>query len=706
MMGISLHSCVSLSHAPRGRRQHIPPHVSQARHTFVAMSPTLTNADFDWVGFDLDHAVARYHIWPLMRLVHDCLAAALIGFGVDADVFVNSYEPTHIHKGIVYDFETGDALLLAADGSVSAARHGGVRLSPQAVVERYGTSAWRGFDVLKRQARHETWFVLLTYFDMPSLCVLDAMVRAADAARAARDGVGASDGSSLPAGRAILLDDAAVAATAAPAATYAALRTLVVRAFDVIFDNVISFETGRGGFFSSIFANPDTYIARRPLLRTQLRRLRGLGGGGNASDAPVDGGILCGGRRRGRRTFLATNSQQRFAEALLVHALGEDWRECFDLVVYNALKPAWFAKLQPWHHAARAGGGGHEGPRAERITTTRPPVDVNFNATVSSTSDTCTCGVYVMGNAAGVQALADAQAAVEARPRLDGVTAPVSVHVDGTGKVTHAVVAATAQVADAAAAACSCSCACATPPAAASSSVVAFRVAEWGQTKGAVTREAAAWLAHGQSAPPTPLSHSTNTAAPAAAPAAPTIDGGAAAVDDGEDEPSVALSLRDGLAERVDPVSGAALPAGGRAAAVVDVEVDVGAGETEAALPPHARFLYIGDHIHGDVVAPPVECGWSSLCILEELETSSPGATEPLMTTFDGAAAATRGLSKLNWEGAAPSAWGSWFAAPGHAVGETAGGRSHLYFPQLVARHCVAAATDVEVALGALFGWS
>ena len=55
---------------------------------------------------------------------------------------------------------------------------------------------------------------------------------------------------------------------------------------------------------------------------------------------------------------------------------------------------------------------------------------------------------------------------------------------------------------------------------------------------------------------------------------------------------------------------------------------------------------------------------------------------------------------------AALSAWGSWFAAPGPAVGETAGGRSHLYFPQLVARHCVAAATDVEVALGTLFGWS
>jgi hypothetical protein len=99
---------------------------------------------------------------------------------------------------------------------------------------------------------------------------------------------------------------------------------------------------GRGGFFSALRAHPEAFLVRRPGLRRILRRLRGLPGGAAGEDGQSG---TAAAPRRTHHVFLATNSQQRFADFLLEFALGPDWRECFDLVIYNALKPAWFAKV-------------------------------------------------------------------------------------------------------------------------------------------------------------------------------------------------------------------------------------------------------------------------------------------------------------------------------------------------------------------------
>lgn len=242
---------------PAAPRRHGGAAPSHALVSFVASEAPAAAAGHDsaqhfvlgaygWLGFDLDHAIARYRVWPLMRLVHDCLVTALVGFGVDATVFT-PFDAAAVHKGLVCDFATGDVLLLRADGTVAAASHGGAHLSAREVEARYPPrTPWRGTAQLREQARHESFFVLLTYFDMPCVGVLDALVTAADAAHA-----DAAAGRAVPPGRALLQVDAAPSGGALPL-PYAPLRALMVRAFDVLFDNVLSFESAcvgerRGG---------------------------------------------------------------------------------------------------------------------------------------------------------------------------------------------------------------------------------------------------------------------------------------------------------------------------------------------------------------------------------------------------------------------------------------------------------------------------
>jgi hypothetical protein len=95
----------------------------------------------DWLGFDLDHAVARYKTPALMRLVHDCLVHQLVhlkGYppaalglphdyaathGPDAQPGMGSapsaYQPHFTAKGLIFDFEAGDLVKLDENGHVA-----------------------------------------------------------------------------------------------------------------------------------------------------------------------------------------------------------------------------------------------------------------------------------------------------------------------------------------------------------------------------------------------------------------------------------------------------------------------------------------------------------------------------------------------------------------------------------------------------------
>lgn len=252
-----------------------------------------------WLGFDLDHCVARYKNKALMRLVYASLCAALAELGhFSAATFVGGWDAAAIVKGAVFDFTTGYLLLLDASGRVAAARRGATRATAADIEAAYpGTAFWGAADLAHRR-KHPGFFALTTYFDMPAQLVLCQIVAAQLAAT----------GGELP------------------PEWLASLRGKVLDAFNHIFDNVAAWG-GRGAFFTAVRNEPGTYLVRRRRLGAWLRSARAAGR---------------------FRTFLATNSHLEFALFTLGYTLGPDWRDCFDLVCFDAHKPVFFDRPQPF----------------------------------------------------------------------------------------------------------------------------------------------------------------------------------------------------------------------------------------------------------------------------------------------------------------------------------------------------------------------
>jgi hypothetical protein len=56
-------------------------------------------------------------------------------------------------------------------------------------------------------------------------------------------------------------------------------------------------------------------------------------------------------RESGIKLFLLTNSGDEFAELLMAHAFGADWRSLFDLVLLKGRKPYYFLMDAPYNGA-------------------------------------------------------------------------------------------------------------------------------------------------------------------------------------------------------------------------------------------------------------------------------------------------------------------------------------------------------------------
>ena len=663
--------------------KHICPKYHFIHNLFSIMAASLSYAahpldlrvdEYDWIGFDLDHALARYRVPNLMRLVHDSLVDALLleqpqlaSIPDARSLLLDCYDVSCIHKGVIVDFASGDVIKLNDDGSVATAWHGAQAVSAGELARRYGDGSqpWWGFDLLKRQARHESFFVLLTYFDMPCVCLASRMVQLIDDGLLTVPSItssGAGSGGS--------------SATPPSGLRYASVRSMLMSAFDFIFDNVKSFDTGRGGFFAALRADTGRYVCPRPQLREWLLQRR------------------CS----GKRVFLATNSQQRFADMLLSHALGPHWRLCFDLVIYNCLKPSFFAKVQKFYAVDYSTGmegetvSSIELPALKRLPSSSscegdycsPPSNV-----IAGTADTSSINVasnmgldphppavlLVQGHAGAVQALADAErwlklhgnnGASAADKNADGCTGShvmsdmnayvgsrgLRLHLDSSGHVLRVTTKTSEGVGSDAPASSSSS---AAPNASIAPVPLRLRF-----TKPAVTPEAAAWLAHGQGTPvpvqaatdgaqsdgtqsslgkpplakplpsnphapsadenevvvPLTFAPSTATLSLTAAGASTTPSSGGSTplpvameqASHDASEPPQALSLIDAFSKRRDPATGAELESGG----------------AEARHPGHARILYVGDHLHGDVSAAVKECEWDAVAVVEELEVWAP----------------------------------------------------------------------------------
>ena len=676
--------------------------------------------------------------------------------------------------------------------------------------------------------------MFLSYFDMPAAAAVAAMVAALDDGDAELAAAGPPSSKTEENG-------CPSAAAASPAAVdcftpvaYSRIRDALVAAFDGIFDN------SHGALITAMRTEPSRFLYPRPAVRRWLERARGVGGG-----------------RRRYHTFLATNSSAPYANVVLDYALGPGWAaSCFDVVCYDALKPAWFNCVQPWyavddvsgkdgarlasmeigglgvrshHHPSMSVGadGGSGNSEAQRLTT----------SVVEQPSLGAPPIIVVRGHAGGIQALADAVAAVAvhhanggggseggsgvggciaAMPGIlhlnevgEGVGAPpaatttasahtpvstVRLRVDSRGHVTR-VDFVTGDITPAQSSApaekgaspslrpgdvfisqpSSAEGAPSTPttPAAHTSTTVRLPLPIRGRVrKPSVDAAAAAWLAHGTGSAPATVAavSSTNGTAPSlpngTAEVVAAGNGSAARVGAAalanvtpvtsdrlaatsvHSAPTLAhphhtttgdehqtLSLTDGVtaAAREMEAQGdgravAALPPAAVAASTVAGSCGATANTSpptphhhhhtggnsggSGGHPPHSGVVYFGDHIHGDVVAPTVQCAWLTVGVVEEMgevvhhTSKNPGVTAGAPLHGWGASdspAAISGVAESSpcvpfSDGAEVTRWGSFFSAGGDDSGVSPS-PSSSYFGWLLSRHATACVEDVEAAL-------
>lgn len=623
-----------------------------------------------WVGFDLDHALARYRVHALQRLIYACIVRGLVERGLapfeafqrtpqpsgdgmrctaeacgahvdvesgwegggadcgpdnadcnsadldhtDVDHWGRAWTPCFAPKGVCFDSRSGDLVQLDERGRVTNAWHGLRRLDAADIARRFGSAraseesssgsakssgssdsgsvgagsggsacgvnnkssdAWWAFSTLSARAKHEDFACMLTFFDAPCALTLAQWVQWEDEARC-----GGEAADSWP--------------PLAPTEGYGRLFRAHVPVFDHIFDNTTAWARGRGGFFAALRAQPSRYLVRRPRLAAALRARRAAGGA---------------------YAFVATNSHCAFARWVLAATLGAQWRECFDLVFYGCLKPAWFASLQPLQSAggwrddgvgdASSGAGAVVGHLAATLLLPRGAQGGGPDASLPPAAE------YLQGNAGALAALVRAahqwcSTAAVSQPQADGSLSPraldVCVHVDEHGRVLHTTV----------------------TPITEATAVGGTGTASW-------ACEPDHLHLHGAERPavhPVAMLHLGELERAAGKGA--TVHGtgesllalnGTLVEEGGVSVSSLAASLADALASPLDASTGlplSPLPTQSAPAGAISGSVSGGGESVRFAAP---RIAFVGDHIHGDVVAAAVApCEWHTVAVVEELD--------------------------------------------------------------------------------------
>lgn len=274
----------------------------------MAQLPDFRAKDYAWLGFDMDHALVRYDVPELSRLIFNCIVKYIAdrseagGFAelpyIRADELrLAEYDHAFAPKGAFLDLSTGDLLKLDDMGVVCAARHGKERdgwLSADELAARYGRGAWHMYGTVVRAERSELYFCFTTFFELAAAHLVALLVYLADvAAGGAPRGVAAGGDRRYH------------------------FMPAVLEAFNHIFlPEALALR--RGGYFSTIVRHTARYVRRREEVGAWLAALR----------------------RAGVRTFLLTNSHVDYSELLMRHAFGHEWRSLFDLVVFHGGKGA------------------------------------------------------------------------------------------------------------------------------------------------------------------------------------------------------------------------------------------------------------------------------------------------------------------------------------------------------------------------------
>lgn len=265
------------------------------------MTNSFVFASYDCVGFDLDNTLAEYNERELINLIYNILANCMVN---DYD-----YDPTYllkpviddidfIRKGLTIDVERGNIVSLASDGTVLRASHGTRLLDTSKIIEIYGPEKVWNIGVQHCNDFLSTWNGTLSekirssldYFDV---CVPLLFARSIDSVDAAGHSVTAHD-----------------------------VWMHVFNSLSSMF-NKINYAGNCGGYYDALQQDPEKFIRKRtPEFLNWLNSFKVAK----------------------KTTFLITGSDYDYGEFVARTALGADWEKYFDIIVYYARKPGFFAQ--------------------------------------------------------------------------------------------------------------------------------------------------------------------------------------------------------------------------------------------------------------------------------------------------------------------------------------------------------------------------
>ncbi|XP_028653405.1 5'-nucleotidase domain-containing protein 1 [Erpetoichthys calabaricus] len=258
------------------------------------MCDVFSLTECDVIGFDLDHTLCRYHLQETCRLLFESLAKYLVEHkGYDKDLLNITTEGWDFcFKGLVLDFEEGNLIKLAEDGTILRATHGTKNLSTNEIVQHYGKERkWKHFNNLNGTfTRSAKYYFYDNYFDLPGALLFARVVDLLQ-----------KNGNQ----------------------TLADFSKDLISAIDHNY-NISAFKENSGTFFPSVKQDPGKYLQRCPdSVKAWLQNLK----------------------NSGKVLLLITSSHSDYCRLVCEHILGHNFEDFFDIIITNALKPGFFSQI-------------------------------------------------------------------------------------------------------------------------------------------------------------------------------------------------------------------------------------------------------------------------------------------------------------------------------------------------------------------------
>lgn len=265
---------------------------------------SLTLLDYNAIGFDLDHTLAKYHLIDQMNASYHSIIDYLVhqkGFKEDirSDLFLHK---DFLCKGLFVDTEKGNILKLSHLGKILRASHGTRSLTQEELISTYGHSLiWEHFkearNAVTLRSVKETFVFWENYFDIPGVLVCAQLI----------DYLDQQNGGSLETYRPYLYEDCSTALN-----------------YNYRYQ---AFTENTGYFFPRLKAEPQKFYQHcSEGIKQWLKELKAAG----------------------KCVFLITSSHVDFASFTAHTILGLNWKSFFDIIVTNARKPGFFKDQNPF----------------------------------------------------------------------------------------------------------------------------------------------------------------------------------------------------------------------------------------------------------------------------------------------------------------------------------------------------------------------